>query len=216
MTHCLQRPNPVPQPTCHRPSPSRHPRHCPSPRGTCLAPPPPPANAGLALTAAFAERRERSFSRSWSDPTPMKADTSHDSRDSRCPVQASPSLPEAPLGPQAPGTAGRAPRRRPSFCASALRPSVCRSDLMGRVNEQRPRGWARAPVGLCSQRGPRSCSRRPERRGAQLLLGAPRRAPLAGADTCTLAPTGLAPGSTRLPSQTASGWWQRPGLPGRW
>ncbi|XP_015986471.1 NMDA receptor synaptonuclear signaling and neuronal migration factor isoform X4 [Rousettus aegyptiacus] len=30
----------------------------------------------------FAERRERSFSRSWSDPTPMKADTSHDSRDS--------------------------------------------------------------------------------------------------------------------------------------
>nr|XP_031306916.1 NMDA receptor synaptonuclear signaling and neuronal migration factor isoform X6 [Camelus dromedarius] len=32
--------------------------------------------------AAFAERRERSFSRSWSDPTPMKADTSHDSRDS--------------------------------------------------------------------------------------------------------------------------------------
>uniref|UniRef100_A0A8C9JJ31 NMDA receptor synaptonuclear signaling and neuronal migration factor n=1 Tax=Panthera tigris altaica TaxID=74533 RepID=A0A8C9JJ31_PANTA len=31
---------------------------------------------------AFAERRERSFSRSWSDPTPMKADTSHDSRDS--------------------------------------------------------------------------------------------------------------------------------------
>uniref|UniRef100_A0A667HQD9 NMDA receptor synaptonuclear signaling and neuronal migration factor n=1 Tax=Lynx canadensis TaxID=61383 RepID=A0A667HQD9_LYNCA len=29
----------------------------------------------------FAERRERSFSRSWSDPTPMKADTSHDSRD---------------------------------------------------------------------------------------------------------------------------------------
>ncbi|KAK1333964.1 hypothetical protein QTO34_004962 [Cnephaeus nilssonii] len=31
----------------------------------------------------FAERRERSFSRSWSDPTPMKADTSHDSRDSR-------------------------------------------------------------------------------------------------------------------------------------
>lgn len=143
----------------------------------------------------------------------MKADTSHDSRDSRCPVQASPSLPEAPLGPQAPGTAGRAPRRRPSFCASALRPSVCRSDLTGRVNEQRPRGWARAPVGLCSQRGPRSCSRRPERWGAQLLLGAPRRAPLAGADTCTLAPTGLAPGSTRLPSQTASGWWQRPGLP---
>uniref|UniRef100_A0A2I3HL66 NMDA receptor synaptonuclear signaling and neuronal migration factor n=1 Tax=Nomascus leucogenys TaxID=61853 RepID=A0A2I3HL66_NOMLE len=34
------------------------------------------------LSAAFAERRERSFSRSWSDPTPMKADTSHDSRDS--------------------------------------------------------------------------------------------------------------------------------------
>lgn len=173
----------------------------------------------------FAERRERSFSRSWSDPTPMKADTSHDSRDSRCPVQASPSLPEAPLGPQAPGTAGRAPRRRPSFCASALRPSVCRSgqteapgasDLVGRVNEQRPRAWARAPAGLCSLRGPRSCSRRPERQGAQLLLGAPRRAPLAGADTCTLAPTGLAPGSTRLPSQTASGWWQRPGLPGRW
>ncbi|XP_042528613.1 NMDA receptor synaptonuclear signaling and neuronal migration factor isoform X6 [Dipodomys spectabilis] len=30
----------------------------------------------------FAERRERSFSRSWSDPTPTRADTSHDSRDS--------------------------------------------------------------------------------------------------------------------------------------
>nr|XP_033715071.1 NMDA receptor synaptonuclear signaling and neuronal migration factor isoform X3 [Tursiops truncatus] len=34
------------------------------------------------LCKPFAERRERSFSRSWSDPTPMKADTSHDSRDS--------------------------------------------------------------------------------------------------------------------------------------
>ncbi|XP_010837052.1 PREDICTED: NMDA receptor synaptonuclear signaling and neuronal migration factor-like, partial [Bison bison bison] len=46
----------------------------------------------------FAERRERSFSRSWSDPTPMKADTSHDSRDSRCPApQAGPPSPEAPL-----------------------------------------------------------------------------------------------------------------------
>lgn len=56
---------------------------------------------GSALTAAFAERRERSFSRSWSDPTPMKADTSHDSRDSRCLApQAGPPSPEAPLGPQ--------------------------------------------------------------------------------------------------------------------
>lgn len=31
---------------------------------------------------AFAERRERSFSRSWSDPTPIKADSFHDSRES--------------------------------------------------------------------------------------------------------------------------------------
>uniref|UniRef100_F6U3D0 NMDA receptor synaptonuclear signaling and neuronal migration factor n=1 Tax=Monodelphis domestica TaxID=13616 RepID=F6U3D0_MONDO len=30
----------------------------------------------------FAERRERSFSRSWSDPTPIKTDSFHDSRDS--------------------------------------------------------------------------------------------------------------------------------------
>ncbi|XP_038623837.1 NMDA receptor synaptonuclear signaling and neuronal migration factor isoform X2 [Tachyglossus aculeatus] len=30
----------------------------------------------------FAERRERSFSRSWSDPTPVTADSLHDSRDS--------------------------------------------------------------------------------------------------------------------------------------
>ncbi|NXI55662.1 NSMF factor, partial [Chloroceryle aenea] len=30
----------------------------------------------------FAERRERSFSRSWSDPTPIKADSFHDSRES--------------------------------------------------------------------------------------------------------------------------------------
>ncbi|XP_025058822.1 NMDA receptor synaptonuclear signaling and neuronal migration factor isoform X4 [Alligator sinensis] len=30
----------------------------------------------------FAERRERSFSRSWSDPTPVKADSFHDSRES--------------------------------------------------------------------------------------------------------------------------------------
>ncbi|XP_008497516.2 NMDA receptor synaptonuclear signaling and neuronal migration factor isoform X1 [Calypte anna] len=30
----------------------------------------------------FAERRERSFSRSWSDPTPIKADSLHDSRES--------------------------------------------------------------------------------------------------------------------------------------
>ncbi|XP_062361749.1 NMDA receptor synaptonuclear signaling and neuronal migration factor isoform X2 [Cinclus cinclus] len=30
----------------------------------------------------FAERRERSFSRSWSDPTPIKADPFHDSRES--------------------------------------------------------------------------------------------------------------------------------------
>eukprot|EP00069_Balaena_mysticetus_P021845 bmy_13890T0 len=41
-----------------------------------------PPLTGSAFAAAFAERRERSFSRSWSDPTPMKADTSHDSRDS--------------------------------------------------------------------------------------------------------------------------------------
>lgn len=59
-----------------------------------------PPLTGSAFAAAFAERRERSFSRSWSDPTPMKADTSHDSRDSRCPAaQASAPLPEAPLGP---------------------------------------------------------------------------------------------------------------------
>ncbi|KAM9326606.1 NMDA receptor synaptonuclear signaling and neuronal migration factor [Gastrophryne carolinensis] len=31
---------------------------------------------------SFADRRERSFSRSWSDPTPVKADSIHDSRES--------------------------------------------------------------------------------------------------------------------------------------
>ncbi|PIO37860.1 hypothetical protein AB205_0084420 [Aquarana catesbeiana] len=31
---------------------------------------------------SFADRRERSFSRSWSDPTPVKADSIHDSKES--------------------------------------------------------------------------------------------------------------------------------------
>nr|XP_019612259.1 PREDICTED: NMDA receptor synaptonuclear signaling and neuronal migration factor [Rhinolophus sinicus] len=80
-------PSPAPPtgPTFTRPCPSQAP---PSRRPRPSQAPPPgwapplPANAGFSLTAAFAERRERSFSRSWSDPTPMKADTSHDSRDS--------------------------------------------------------------------------------------------------------------------------------------
>ena len=92
--------------------------------------PPPPAPApvhlvrlqarpltGSAFAAAFAERRERSFSRSWSDPTPMKADTSHDSRDSRCPAaQARTPLPEAPLGPQ---SCAPTPGGQLGFCAFA-------------------------------------------------------------------------------------------------
>ena len=35
-----------------------------------------------ARSSAFAERRAKSFSRSWSDPTPIKPDSLHDSRDS--------------------------------------------------------------------------------------------------------------------------------------
>ncbi|CAG13657.1 unnamed protein product, partial [Tetraodon nigroviridis] len=30
----------------------------------------------------FAERRSKSFSRSWSDPTPVKTEAAHESRDS--------------------------------------------------------------------------------------------------------------------------------------
>lgn len=76
-----------------------------------------PPLTGSAFAAAFAERRERSFSRSWSDPTPMKADTSHDSRDSRCrAAQASTPLPEAPLGPQ---SCAPTPGEQLGFCAFA-------------------------------------------------------------------------------------------------
>lgn len=42
-----------------------------------LPPPRPPLNP-----SAFADRRAKSFSRSWSDPTPVKPDSLHDSRDS--------------------------------------------------------------------------------------------------------------------------------------
>lgn len=106
--------DPAPEPTeplvrvcfmCLRP----HPHQLPPAQGPCgpLAwglrlPRPRPTRSlmRVLLSAAFAERRERSFSRSWSDPTPMKADTSHDSRDSRCPAQARPPSPEPPLDPR--------------------------------------------------------------------------------------------------------------------
>lgn len=88
----------------------------------------------------FAERRERSFSRSWSDPTPMKADTSHDSRDSRCPVQASPSLPEAPLGPQPRAPQGGPPAGAP---ASALLLSDPQFAGLGKLRRPAPlTSWA--------------------------------------------------------------------------
>ncbi|KAK2503115.1 hypothetical protein MC885_004533 [Smutsia gigantea] len=54
----------------------------PGPQAPELFLAPLPDSASPAHSNPFAERRERSFSRSWSDPTPMKADTSHDSRDS--------------------------------------------------------------------------------------------------------------------------------------
>lgn len=41
-----------------------------------ISPPLPP------LALAFAERRSKSFSRSWSDPTPVKTDSPHEPRDS--------------------------------------------------------------------------------------------------------------------------------------
>ncbi|XP_046526114.1 NMDA receptor synaptonuclear signaling and neuronal migration factor isoform X5 [Equus quagga] len=69
-THPHSRPHGSPPPLQAAPGPTPTPDPAPSP---------PPLRAS---TLAFAERRERSFSRSWSDPTPMKADTSHDSRDS--------------------------------------------------------------------------------------------------------------------------------------
>lgn len=42
----------------------------------------PPTLPLLPTPSAFADRRAKSFSRSWSDPTPVKPDSMHDSRDS--------------------------------------------------------------------------------------------------------------------------------------
>lgn len=101
---------------------------------------PPLANGGFALTTAFAERRERSFSRSWSDPTPMKADTSHDSRDSRCPVAGWPISLTSSLRPRSLPRVPCSTARLLRFCSLSLSLPVYKrgvpgiSYLLGGVN----------------------------------------------------------------------------------
>lgn len=146
-----------------------------------------------ALTAAFAERRERSFSRSWSDPTPMKADTSHDSRDSRCPApQAGPPSPEAPVGPQAQASSSR--------MARLLR--------FHRTSVYQTEGHALTPpvfwVGVTKGQGLLSpLPGAPHAGDLQYLISPwPRpQARWAGTETCTAAPTGLALGPTAFPAR---------------
>uniref|UniRef100_A0A8C2WG67 NMDA receptor synaptonuclear signaling and neuronal migration factor b n=1 Tax=Cyclopterus lumpus TaxID=8103 RepID=A0A8C2WG67_CYCLU len=50
----------------------------------------------LAVLSSFADRRTKSFSRSWSDPTPVKPDSLHDSRDSGELQSSSGTLDEGP------------------------------------------------------------------------------------------------------------------------
>ena len=192
----------LPFPSQRHPAPSRprRPASCPAPYPSHLPLLQATSLTGSALTAAFAERRERSFSRSWSDPTPMKADTSHDSRDSRCPApQAGPPSPEAPLGPQ--------PQASSTRTARLLRfrwTSVYRAEEGALIP---PVFW----VGVTKGQGSLATLPGAPNAGDLQYLISPwprRQAHRAGADTC--------PRAHSLPCQAASSWWQQPGLPSAW
>ena len=197
----------LPVPLQRHPAPSRprRPASCPAADPSHLPWLQATSLTGSALTAAFAERRERSFSRSWSDPTPMKADTSHDSRDSRCPApQAGPPSPEAPLGPQ--------PHASSTQTARLLRfrwTSVYWAE-----------GGALTPpvfwVGVTKGQGSlATLPGAPNAGNLQYLISPwPRRqAHRAGADTCTSAPTGLALGPTAFPARQPPAGGSSPACP---
>ena len=214
----MQTPPVTPGPCLVRRLPLSHPSRCsgilhpPDPIGPRSQPPRVAAGrvrngfcSHSILTAAFAERRERSFSRSWSDPTPMKADTSHDSRDSRCPApQAGPPSPEAPLGPQ--------PQASSSWMARLLRfrwTSVYQTE--GRALTP-PVFW----VGVTKGQGLLSTLPGALHAGDLQYLISPwprPRARWAGTDTCTAAPTGLALGPTAFPARRPPASGSSPACP---